>query len=343
MSGQTPKRLGRSKSDPLYGKGQHTIVFGEDENIDEAEMRERILAVFRDPAYRPPTLPSVSLEILELSRRPDVSFPDVVALLEQDSMLAARVLRMAQSPVYAGAARIESLKDALVRLGLRTLRDLVLEVATNLRVFRCQAYTDSMERLSRHSTVTAHLARTVSRYTAMAEEYAFLCGLLHDVGIAGILIALGDAPRAKRKPPELTMLWPVIDATHEEAAASMAKLWNLPAEIPYILGAHHRVCIEGYDHPLAATICVADFLAQELGFGLGPSEKEADTRSEAELAAQAAAGRADRSTPQTLERARQALRLDESKMKLLHADAERLVNERFGGDAGDREPPDGDA
>ncbi|MBW2243877.1 MAG: HDOD domain-containing protein, partial [Deltaproteobacteria bacterium] len=190
------KRRGKSKHEDGYGKGEASIAVDDDVLLDEAALQERMLDTFRAPNYRPPELPSTAQEVLVLSQNPEVEVDKVVELLENDQMLAAQVLRVAGSPAYAGAAKIDSLSGALMRLGLKTVRDVVLEVAMNLRVFRCEAYAAPMERLRKHSQATAHLCRVVCKYSSSVEaEFAFLCGLLHDVGIAGILLALGETPR----------------------------------------------------------------------------------------------------------------------------------------------------
>ncbi len=316
------KRRGKSKHEEGYGRGEASIDVDDDVLLDEEALRERMLATFRAPDFSPPELPSTAQQVLSLSQSPDVEIDKVVELLENDEMLAARVLRVASSPAYAGAAKIESLSGALMRLGLLTVRDVVLQVAMNLRVFRCDAYEAPMARLKQHSQATAHLCRVVCKYSSAVEaEFAFLCGLLHDVGIAGILLALGEAPRRK-KPPDLSVLWPAIHGAHGEAGALMAKLWDLPAELPWVLGAHHRVEIEGYPHPLAGVVCIADHLAAELGAGLVPPAGDEDEAGEVDPCAglETHPG-TDRSGPVALDRAREALGLTGATWELIEKDA----------------------
>ena len=193
-------RRSARETNPNYGQGQASLAPDDDLLLDEEELTQRLLATFMDPSYRPPTLPSVATELLSLSQKPDAQLRDITALLEQDTMLTGQVMKLMRSPVYAGAAVVKSLEKAVMRLGLKTLCDLVLEASMNLRVFRSDAYTDTRERLRRHCTATAHLSRIICRYTAIEGDYAFLCGLLHDAGIAGTLIALSEGPRAKHPP-----------------------------------------------------------------------------------------------------------------------------------------------
>lgn len=316
------KKRGKSKHEDGYGKGEASIDVDDDVLLDEAALQERMLETFRTPGYRPPELPSTAQEVLALSQSAEVEIDKVVKVLENDQMLAAHVLRVAGSPVYAGAVKIDSLSGALMRLGLKTVRDIVLEISMNMRVFRCDAYTAPMERLRQHSQVTAHLCRVVCKYSSSVEaEFAFMCGLLHDVGIAGILLALGETKKRK-KPPDLAVLWPAINEAHTEAGALMAKLWDMPTELPWVLGAHHRVEIEGYPHPLAAAICLADHLAGELGAGLVPLAPAEGSEEVAETCAglETFPG-TDRSGPVALDRAREALGITPQTWELVHKDA----------------------
>jgi len=320
------QRLGTKKGEEGYGQGRAAIAFGDDVLLDEEAMVERLLACLEAPDYRPPTLPSVALELMELARQPDVEIADVAALIEKDSFIAGRILKLVQSPVYAGAARIESLRDALMRLGLRTLRDLVMEISMNMKVFKSEDYTDTMELLRRHAAATAHLCKTVCRYTEIEGEYAFMAGLLHDVGIAGTLLALSDRKGPRQKPPDLIAIWPAVDRVHQRAAELMAEHWQLPAELKLVLSAHHQVIIAGHPHPLAATVCLAEDLAHELGRGVIPKDSD---RVEAMSALEKDCVRShtgvDRSSPKTLEHAAEALRLGEAQLALVRDDARDLI------------------
>ncbi len=321
------RKLGKSKGEVGYGDGRASIASGDDVLLDEEAMVETLLACLNAPDYRPPTLPSVAVELMSLSQRAEVEIDDVVKLVEQDSLIAGRILKLVQSPIYSGAAQIGSLRDALMRVGLRTLRDLVMEIAMNLKVFRSADYADTMELLRRHSTVTAHLAKLVCKYSPIEGEFAFMAGLLHDVGIAGTLLALSDRKSGRKTPPALVAIWPAVDRVHQRAAEIMADHWALPAEIKLALGAHHQVILQGHPHPLAATLAIADDLAHELGFGVVPKEDDAGEMSELERDCVRSHSQVDRSPARTLEHAREALQLNDAQMELIRGDAASLVEQ----------------
>ena len=113
----------------------------------------------------------------------------------------------------------------MVRLGVRTVRDLVFETALHQGVFSLAEYSETIEQIRRHSTVTAYIARIVCKVAKVDEDHAFLCGLLHDIGFAGLLVAVSNI-EAEDSPP-LIQLWPDIDALHEQASRLVTQLWQL--------------------------------------------------------------------------------------------------------------------
>ncbi len=322
-------KRGKQRHEEGYGQGLVKLAFDDDVLLDEDEVTKRLLDVFSAPDYRPPTLPSVATELMSISQNPNVGIDDVTELLERDSMLTGRVMKLVRSPIYKGAGDVPTLHNAVLRLGLNTLRDIVLETCMNMRVFRADAFTETMERLREHSAFTGHVARIVCRYTAIEQEYAFLCGLLHDVGVAGSLIALSEGvPKQKR--PDLIAIWPAIDRAHGKAGALMARLWDLPADVELAVEAHHQVLMGGEPHPLAATICIADEVAHELGFGLVESPDDEGDASSLEAACLQSHTGIDRSLGETLARAREALGVNDAQMEQIRGDA-RDLKERMAG------------
>ena len=316
------RAIGKTRGQEGYGEGRAEIREGDDVLLDEDAMVADLLACLEAPDYRPPTLPAVAVELMMLSAQPDVQLDDVVSLLERDGLMAGRVLKVASSAALAGAVKIASLGEATRRLGLLRIRDLVMQIAMNLRVFKSEAYGDSMERVRRHAVATAHLCRTVCKYTPIDGEFAFMAGLLHDVGIAGTLLSLADR-KADRKadrngprhaPPDLLAIWPAVDRVHAQAGEIMAKHWQLPAEIRLAITAHHQVLLAGHVHPLAATVALANELAHAGGAGL--VAKAADPEEGATAGAEShgdwmsAHSEIDRTGEKTLERAREALGID---------------------------------
>jgi HD-like signal output (HDOD) protein len=242
------------------------------ESLIAATLGAELIETFNNPDYRPPPLPGVALELMSLSNRDDSTIERIVRLLEQDEMLAGGVMRLIGSPLYAARTRVRSLKEAVVRLGVRTVRDLVFETALNQGVFRLAEYSETIEQIRRHSTVTAYIARIVCRTAKIDPEHAFLCGLLHDIGFAGLLFAVSHI-EAEESPP-LIQLWAEIDVLHEQASGLITKLWQLPAEISEVV-AHHHHLHTGETSRVAAAINIADQLTERFGASVvGPVDAQ---------------------------------------------------------------------
>ncbi|NNL84572.1 MAG: HDOD domain-containing protein [Myxococcales bacterium] len=323
------RKRGKSKGEEGYGQGRAVIAAGDDVLLDQEAMVETLLSCLNAPDYQPPTLPSVATDLMRLSQQSDVEIDDVVALLEQDSMIAGRILKLVQSPIYSGASPLSSLRDALMRLGLNTLRDIVMEIAMNLKVFRSDDYADTMELLRLHSSATAQLSKLVSKHTSVEGDFAFLAGLLHDVGIAGTLLALSDRKGSRKAPPDLIAIWPAVDRVHEHAAGLMAERWELPPELATAVTNHHQVLIQGKADPLAATLAVADDLAHGAGFGVVPKQDDSvRVMSEIERDCVSSHTEIDRSPETTLAHAREALSLSDAAVEKVSQDFEALMRDR---------------
>jgi HD-like signal output (HDOD) protein len=298
------------------------------EGLDRAGVMARLQRTFTSPGYTPPMLPQVALDVLQLSQRPDVGFEEVVALLGRDAVLAGRVLSIAQSSAYASRSPVTTLQQAAVRLGLEAMRGVVLEAALHLKVFRVPGYEPAMERLARHSAAVAHVTRAVCRRTSVEGGYAFLCGLLHDVGFAASLLALAEDPTWRRA--AFDDLAPVLDEVHEEASGLKARLWRLPPAIERVVATHHEPSPGGAPSPVNATLVVAEQLAWEAGCGLAPPPPDAGPLSMA--TPEPPHDGLDVNWIGVVDEARAVLELDDLGMAAARAEAFQLV-ERLGGGA----------
>ncbi|MEM1413311.1 MAG: HDOD domain-containing protein [Myxococcota bacterium] len=228
---------------------------------DDEELLSEIRRLFSRDDYHPPPTPSVALEVRSAAEREDATIDAVVRILERDTVLAAETLRLAQSPSFASRIPPRTLHEAVARLGLRTLENVVWQATLEAGVFKLKGFEQAMESLRAHSTATAQLARFVAREAKLAKtEHVFLVGLLHDVGVAALVAALADGELPTGSLEEAA---PVFDIAHEEAGRLLTRIWRLPAELQVTVGQHHAG-----DDPTLLAIDVAQYLAAQNGRGL---------------------------------------------------------------------------
>ncbi len=260
------------RNNPNFGRGTHRIDDDTPSLLEEERaLQDWLDGLFAKPGFEWPRPPSAALEIAELTRRPKAQIEDVVKVLERDPLLAGSVLRLANSAL-AGPAGCSTLKQALIRLGLERVRDVVMEAAMLMTVMRAPGFEPTLERIRRHSVAVAWLSRTVARLTSMESENAFLIGLLHDVGLSVGVVGVCEFLNRSKKPPELTPArWLVIEQVHERFTDSMLQAWGLPMQVRIVARHHHSLMVDGHAHPSVAILLIAEKLAVDAGWGVTPA------------------------------------------------------------------------
>jgi HD-like signal output (HDOD) protein len=206
-------------------------------------LREKAL---RSLSALPPFSPILSRLLASLASE-NVSFAALGDLIEKDTVVAANILHLVNSALYARRGTISSVRHALSLLGVNKLRNAVLGMSI-ARVWNRvkMPATWSMMRFNMHSAAVAILSDLLAqRVQVEYPEGAFVAGLLHDSGRLLIAMAL---PQEHGRILErcaasgLTMVEcekEVLGFTHAELSADALKYWKLPEEIQNAVRDHH--------------------------------------------------------------------------------------------------------
>jgi len=193
-----------------------------------AEVAERGLKPF----------PASVARVARIVQDPDSSAHDLEEVLASDPVIASRVLAVANSSQFGSAARLESLRDAVVRLGASTLYEMVVEVALQ------QAYADlggKGHAVIEHSAQAARCIRMLTLVHPTSHRFFYLAALLHDVGKLLLLQSgerneadtHGDAGASSERAD--------LGFDHGLLGAVAARSWGLPSPIPEVIGHHHEL------------------------------------------------------------------------------------------------------
>lgn len=250
------------------------------------------------PQYQPPLLPHVAQKVVASSRRPDLAAQEVAALASQCPNLAGGLLKVAGSAALGATAPVRTLKDAVVRLGAAGVRQVVWELAFDLRIFRAPEFAPRLEQARQHCRAVAIVARHACRYAPLDGEHAFLCGLLHDAGLAAMLVAEAELARSGTPLPASGLDQRLLRG-REEASQLVAARWNAPPEVKLVLELQHHHAGKAPQHPVVAVLRIADELAARAGASAlpnGPNGAPPDHPSAADVtAARLALGLSERS------------------------------------------------
>ena len=257
---------------PNYGRGQYTLP-SDTVDLDgkQKSLRDWLDAFLLRPTVQFPRPPAVALEVLALSRKPTARLEEIASLLEREPLLAGRVLKLANSALYGGATPCITLKQALIRMGLSIVRDVVMEAAMQMTVIHCEGINETLESVRRHSSAVAWISRFVARNTPLEAENAFLLGLLHDVGLSVALVGVTEYLRHHKLPQRLSpAAWLAAESVHEHFSAEVLKSWGLPPMVTLAVENHHHLMVGGKPHPQVAVLMVAEQIAYDAGWGVHP-------------------------------------------------------------------------
>jgi putative nucleotidyltransferase with HDIG domain len=185
-----------------------------------------------------PQLPSTSLGALDLCNRPEVEIQDIVTLIGRDPVLSSELLRTANSVLYVGSEPAQTLYEAVVRVGLRTLRSMLYAVSVRGAILGDRSLSTYAEEVWRQSSSCAAIARALARPLGLEAERAYLLGLLHDVGKLPLLSMLRKAV-VKESDVTPALVGRVFRTYHEEAGKALALAWHLPEDVVEVAARHH--------------------------------------------------------------------------------------------------------
>jgi putative nucleotidyltransferase with HDIG domain len=240
------------------------------------ETSERLQQKIRDLGNLP-AMPSILQALSEcLSGSPsDVNIDRVVSLISYDKSLAAQCLRMANSALFRRRVEVESVRGAVLALGMWRVRDIVYS-CTLPGMFSHNGHGMHPATFWRHALGTAFVSQHFAQRLAMLNpEKLYLAGLLHDIGIlVNALLYKEEFQRALElaqdtETPLEEVEQEVLGFSHCDSGRVLAEIWRLPADVTGAIEHHHHPSNQGADAEVTAVIYLADLLCRMRGLGYG--------------------------------------------------------------------------
>ncbi len=228
-------------------------------------------------ASDPKVLPFVAKRALEIVGDENVSIAEICHVIEKDQTITTSVLKIANSAFYGLRSEVTSIRQAVMGLGLKALRNIVLAVSTKLQ-YKKFGITEQL--MWEHSIGAALAARHIvsSRWKDL-EESAFLGGLMHDFGK---VIMNNECPQAFSQVMQniyndgdvsLHAEDMLFGYNHTDIGSMVIRKWGFPNVFVQVLEHHHlhKGSLAGFDDPAIARViaCVhiADNMCKRLGIG----------------------------------------------------------------------------
>jgi len=252
------------------------LWFGEDNRHDADDRAADSLAAKLAEFHEVKPFPAVVERLLNELNRSDYDVVKTQEMVQEDPVIASKILYIANSAAFAGRSPCETISAAVVRLGGRTLQEIILSVAT------MSAFNDVTgigQHILSHCSGTAAVMRALAMQASAAVENAFLVGLLHDLGKLLLLqsqepgyedVKPHEDPRDTAHVRERELL----GYDHAILGAHVMRSWNFADTVTRAVAWHHQpgraYAGSSAEAPLVALLRVSDVVEAQLAVSTEP-------------------------------------------------------------------------
>jgi len=224
------------------------------------------------------TFPVTAQRVLAECADPDCTLRAVENLVAGDPVIAAKVVQTANSSFYRGLKDVKTLSEAIMRLGLRNVRNIAVTAAMRQRL-EARRGTAGSERLLRwrYAMMSAVTCRELARATGVCpDDEAFLGGLVHDIGSVFILESLERMAESDPRVAALDgkVLEEILQFLHEETGAKLLEQWKFPAEICGAVRFHHQPGEAEDGGRLVWVLAACEWIIRKIGFEGMPGDPD---------------------------------------------------------------------
>lgn len=241
-------------------------------------IQQRIQSIIQN-VEQLPSLPDVVSKIVNMVNDPDVSFKHVADEIAKDQAITANILKLCNSAYFSKGKEISSIDRAIVILGLKEVKDIVV-IATTKSVLNkvIVGYDLARGELWKHGVAVAMLAKKIAtecNQKAIA-DIAFTGGIIHDVGKTVLaLFVQSTFKEILNTVTEKSITFQeaekvVMGFDHQQIGEQVAIKWKFPKVLQSIVRYHHEPMNAPDDHKMIVSIVhIANTLCLMAGIGIG--------------------------------------------------------------------------
>lgn len=267
------------------------------EEIVAIEATEDAIKQSLEKIHRLPPMPPMAYKIIEMVGDADTTAEDLASVVELDPSIAAQVVRYACSPYFGYRGSIDSVQDAIARvLGFDLVSNIALGIASSQAFNVTREGPLGLEAFWRHSLYCAILSQMIARKTqntnAVNPAKAYLCGLLHNLGV--LLLGHLFPPEFKllnkmaEKHPQnalrdiekrvmgLGKAQQLFALGHAQIGAWLLERWHLPEEVVACCAQHNNQVADGEYQTYISIVQASNQLLAREGIGDGALYLEYD-------------------------------------------------------------------
>ncbi len=214
-----------------------------------------------------PVLPVTVMQLMAVTNDPASSAQDVVDVILTDQSLCLTVLKISNSVLFGRPHQVDSIKTAVSILGFNEVQQIALAKALVNSFSRvARQHKTSIEKFWEHSFACGMVARVIAQRLEIAQDMAFMGGLIHDIGKLIMLETFADDyaldwmikfSSEQVRDDELYM----FSFTHDKVGGHLLQKWLFPANLIAAVEAHHCPDQAAAEKGVAAIIQLSDLLS----------------------------------------------------------------------------------
>lgn len=218
------------------------------EQWNEQDFVEQLLNDLESGRLVLPTLPDVALRVRDAVEDDNASAGKIAQAVSTDAALSARLLQVANSPLYRPRTPIDNLQTAIARLGQKQIHNLVISLVMQ-QMFQAtdEVLEVRLRGLWEHNVEVAAICHVLaSSAPGLKPDQALMAGLVHDIGILPILVRAEEVPELLDQPE---LLDSVTCKLHTQIGEQILKQWSFPESLINVAKEHENLA---YEHDGAA-------------------------------------------------------------------------------------------
>ena len=184
-----------------------------------------------------PTMPEVALRVREAIEDDDTSSDDVARIIQTDASLATSIMQIANSSLYRGINGTNSVNEAVMRMGLKTIRNLTICLVMGQMFQATHPLIDQQLRLTWNQSVNvAALSAVIAKtWTRLEADTALLAGLTHLIGLQPLLVKLESHPEILA---DKAMLKSLLTDLHPRIGSEILRHWGFNEQLAKVPSEH---------------------------------------------------------------------------------------------------------
>lgn len=220
------------------------------------------------------SVPDVYYKLETLIEKPTSTIDDFAQVLGADADLCARLLNLANSAFYSISTPIISIEKAVMQIGVRQIREMVLVTAIKGAFDSLPSTKVDMESFWRHSIAVGMMAKHIAKAIRMPQpDRMYVPGILHDLGRLVLFLKMSTemgelmVRQDDEKVPLNSLELEYLSFTHAEVGGRLLAQWKVPPSIVEPVLHHHQPQYSFEFHKETCLLFIADRIVMEQGFG----------------------------------------------------------------------------